>query len=95
MNGGKHFRSVVYKDVSLADWLLDSPGLENLGNKDIYAVGFEEIVDLNASNIMAVSSENARSWADELTKVRIFSLQSKRKSIYNQVPIIKQSITND
>lgn len=25
VNGGKHFRSVVYKDVSLADWLLDSP----------------------------------------------------------------------
>jgi synaptojanin len=24
VNGGKHFRSVVYKDVSLADWLLDS-----------------------------------------------------------------------
>lgn len=25
VNGGKHFRSVVYKDVSLADWLLDAP----------------------------------------------------------------------
>lgn len=24
VNGGKHFRSVVYKDLSLADWLLDS-----------------------------------------------------------------------
>lgn len=24
VNGGKHFRSVVYKEVSLADWLLDS-----------------------------------------------------------------------
>lgn len=24
VNGGKHFRSVAYKDVSLADWLLDS-----------------------------------------------------------------------
>ena len=24
INGGKHFRSVVYKDVSLDDWLLDS-----------------------------------------------------------------------
>ncbi|KAF6204707.1 hypothetical protein GE061_018868 [Apolygus lucorum] len=69
VNGGKHFRSVVYKDVSLTDWLLDNPGLEDVGPKDIYAIGFEEIVDLNASNIMAVSSENARSWADELTKV--------------------------
>lgn len=24
VNGGKHFRSVVYKDLSLCDWLLDS-----------------------------------------------------------------------
>lgn len=23
VNGGKHFRSVVYKDLSLTDWLLD------------------------------------------------------------------------
>nr|CAD7588646.1 unnamed protein product [Timema genevievae] len=29
VNGGKHFRSVVYKDVSLSDWLLDSPSSEN------------------------------------------------------------------
>ncbi len=36
---------------------------------DIYAVGFEEMVDLDAKNIMSASSENARSWAQELTKV--------------------------
>ena len=24
INGGKHFRSIVYKDVSLSDWLLDA-----------------------------------------------------------------------
>lgn len=24
INGGKHFRSVVYKNVSLDDWLLDA-----------------------------------------------------------------------
>lgn len=27
VNGGKHFRSVVYRDVSLADWLLDAPAI--------------------------------------------------------------------
>lgn len=27
VNGGKHFRSVAYKDLSLADWLLDSQSL--------------------------------------------------------------------
>lgn len=82
VNGGKHFRSVVYKDVSLADWLLDSltissGSLVDLSHKeeeqsvpvDIFAIGFEEIVDLNAANIMAASTENAKSWADELQKV--------------------------
>lgn len=71
VNGGKHFRSVVYKDVSLSDWLLDAH--VNTCDSDIpvdlYAIGFEEIVDLNASNIMAVSSENAKAWAEELQKV--------------------------
>lgn len=35
----------------------------------MFAIGFEEIVDLNASNIVSASSENAKSWADELQKV--------------------------
>lgn len=35
---------------------------------DIVAVGFQEIVDLNASNIMAASSENAKAWAEELQR---------------------------
>ncbi|XP_066592854.1 synaptojanin-1 isoform X2 [Prorops nasuta] len=77
VNGGKHFRSVVYKDVSLADWLLDapikSPSLVEVqydnNPVDIFAIGFEEIVDLNASNIMAASSDNAKAWAEELQKV--------------------------
>ena len=41
-----------------------------IGNKriDIYAFGFEEMVDLDAKNIMNTSSENAKAWAQELTK---------------------------
>ncbi|XP_063219380.1 synaptojanin-1 isoform X2 [Bacillus rossius redtenbacheri] len=82
VNGGKHFRSVVYKDVSLSDWLLDASslaktqslvdvthGLDDDVPKDIYAIGFQEIVDLNAGNIMAASSENAKAWGEELQKV--------------------------
>ncbi|XP_068082117.1 synaptojanin-1 [Anabrus simplex] len=82
VNGGKHFRSVVYKDLSLSDWLLDAPALarsqslvdvtqlpEEESPVDIFAIGFEEIVDLNASNIMAASSENAKAWGEELQKV--------------------------
>ncbi|XP_046406834.1 synaptojanin-1 isoform X1 [Ischnura elegans] len=82
VNGGKHFRSVVYKDLSLTDWLLDAPriaksqSLVDVCNAetpdvafDMFAIGFEEIVDLNASNIVAASSENAKAWAEELQKV--------------------------
>ncbi|RZB41639.1 Syja N, DUF1866, and/or Exo endo phos domain containing protein [Asbolus verrucosus] len=82
VNGGKHFRSVVFKDIKLSDWLLD-PHIKNPGTLvdtgytdehrsipvDIYAIGFEEIVDLNAANIVNTSSENAKSWATELQKV--------------------------
>lgn len=38
-------------------------------NADIFAIGFEEIVDLNASNIMAANTDNMKAWADELEKV--------------------------
>ena len=36
---------------------------------DIYAIGFEEMVDLDAKNIMNASSENAKGWASELSKI--------------------------
>ncbi|XP_054161531.1 synaptojanin-1-like [Oppia nitens] len=35
---------------------------------DIFAIGFQEIVDLNASNIMAASTTNQREWLVELQK---------------------------
>uniref|UniRef100_A0A8D8SPY4 phosphoinositide 5-phosphatase n=1 Tax=Cacopsylla melanoneura TaxID=428564 RepID=A0A8D8SPY4_9HEMI len=82
VNGGRHFRSVAHKDLSLSDWLLDSPqtakhrSLVDTNSPedvdapvDIFAIGFEEIVDLNASNIVAASSDNANQWAEELQKV--------------------------
>nr|CAI5836770.1 unnamed protein product [Callosobruchus analis] len=93
VNGGRHFRSVVFKDVQLSDWLLDahlrdsggtregalldhkcgSPdgdrNIEKTAPVDIYAIGFEEIVDLNAANIVNSSTENAKQWATELQKV--------------------------
>ena len=33
INGGKHFRSVVYKNVSLDDWLID-PHKQNQESED-------------------------------------------------------------
>ena len=39
INGGKHFRSIVYKDVSLSDWLLDAHKAEKThGNIKIHAI---------------------------------------------------------
>ncbi|CAG2108102.1 unnamed protein product, partial [Medioppia subpectinata] len=35
---------------------------------DLFAIGFQEIVDLNASNIMAASTTNQREWMVELQK---------------------------
>lgn len=80
VNGGKHFRSVVYKDASLTDWLLDAHLMEDgrlldlsqdatmSAPVDIFAIGFEELVDLNAANIVAASTENAKAWAEQLQK---------------------------
>ena len=65
INGGKHFRSIAFKHEHVTDWLLDMPKLTLQSRPelidpsvdfetpvDLFAIGFEEIVDLNASNIM-------------------------------------------
>ena len=70
INGGKHFRSVVFKDVSLDNWLFNKSDLVMINNDtrevDIFAVGFEEMVDLDTKNIVSASGENARQWSEEL-----------------------------
>ncbi len=63
VNGGKHFRSIAYKHMSMHDWLLDyhTKAPEGIIDRegdfnqppDIFALGFEEIVDLNANNIIS------------------------------------------
>nr|KAG5702900.1 hypothetical protein BaRGS_034673 [Batillaria attramentaria] len=77
VNGGSHFRSIIHKNVSLTDWLLDAhkthtdsmvEGYDYDTPVDIFAVGFEEIVDLNASNIMKASTTNANEWRKEVMK---------------------------
>lgn len=76
--GGKNFRTVEIQN-SLREWLLDShvqttqkdlvlSTQDATQPVDIFAIGFQEIVDLNASNIMAASTENAKMWAEELQK---------------------------
>ena len=57
VNGGKYTQSIAYKNQSMSCWLLDAPmaAIPNLRDcpPDIYAIGFEELVDLNASNIVS------------------------------------------
>lgn len=46
----------------ITDSIIDIEHSDSVYDKmaDIYAIGFQEIVDLNAGNIMAASSENAK-----------------------------------
>lgn len=65
VNGGKHFRSIAHKHQTMHDWLLDfhetlpDSGYSESGDvnfkvpTDVFAIGFEELVDLNASNIVS------------------------------------------
>ncbi|CAI9731580.1 synaptojanin-1-like isoform X1 [Octopus vulgaris] len=81
VNGGTHFRSIAFKKEKLTDWLLDAhtccrnlfpDSLDQNADfsypADIFAIGFEEIVDLNASNIVRASTENSREWQNEIQK---------------------------
>ncbi|XP_014390683.1 PREDICTED: synaptojanin-1 [Myotis brandtii] len=76
VNGGKQFRSIAFKNQTLTDWLLDAPRLAGIQEfqerrskpTDIFAIGFEEMVELNAGNIVNASTTNQKLWAVELQK---------------------------
>ncbi|KAL1470710.1 hypothetical protein MTO96_024067, partial [Rhipicephalus appendiculatus] len=80
VNGGKHFNSVVFRNHPMSDWLVDNSAvgggcaLVDVSHQvdttlaDIYAIGFQEIVDLNAQNIVNVSSSSQKEWMVELQK---------------------------
>nr|KAF6463282.1 synaptojanin 2 [Molossus molossus] len=74
VNGGKQFRSNLLGTAELADWLLDSPrpsGAEppdDSSPADIFAVGFEEMVELSAGNIVNASTTNRKMWGEQLQK---------------------------
>ncbi|XP_060472982.2 synaptojanin-2 isoform X1 [Panthera onca] len=75
VNGGKQFRSNLLGTAELADWLLDSPKLSGLAGSpdddspaDIFAVGFEEMVELSAGNIVNASTTNRKMWGEQLQK---------------------------
>ncbi|XP_037676366.1 synaptojanin-2 isoform X3 [Choloepus didactylus] len=75
VNGGKQFRSNLLGTGELTDWLLDSPKLSGLAEfqddsspADIFAVGFEEMVELSAGNIVNASTTNRKMWGEQLQK---------------------------
>ncbi|XP_045700064.1 synaptojanin-2 isoform X3 [Phyllostomus hastatus] len=75
VNGGKQFRSNLLGTAELADWLLDSPRLSGAAEPqddsspaDIFAVGFEEMVELSAGNIVNASTTNRKMWGEQLQK---------------------------
>lgn len=84
VNGGRHFDNIMHNRVrSVSDWLVDykksvefGPGEADLLNQtaedsqpiDVYAIGFQEIVDLNAGNIVASSTQNQRDWLIEIQR---------------------------
>ncbi|XP_037124765.1 synaptojanin-1 isoform X9 [Syngnathus acus] len=76
VNGGKQFRSIAFRNQTLNDWLLDAPKIaghpefqDSKANPiDIFAIGFEEMVELNAGNIVSASTTNQKLWAAELQK---------------------------
>ncbi|XP_062954503.1 synaptojanin-2 isoform X2 [Cynocephalus volans] len=75
VNGGKQFRSHLLGTAELTDWLLDSPRLSGAAEPqddsspaDIFAVGFEEMVELSAGNIVNASTTNRKMWGEQLQK---------------------------
>ncbi|XP_037376497.1 synaptojanin-2 isoform X2 [Talpa occidentalis] len=75
VNGGKQFRSNLLGTAELTDWLLDSPRLSGVVESpddsspaDIFAVGFEEMVELSAGNIVNASTTNRKMWGEQLQK---------------------------
>ncbi|XP_021093635.1 synaptojanin-2 isoform X3 [Heterocephalus glaber] len=75
VNGGKQFRSNLLGTAELTDWLLDAPQLTGAVNSeddsspaDMFAVGFEEMVELSAGNIVNASTTNRKMWGEQLQK---------------------------
>uniref|UniRef100_A0A8C0XQE6 Synaptojanin-2 n=1 Tax=Castor canadensis TaxID=51338 RepID=A0A8C0XQE6_CASCN len=75
VNGGKQFRSNLLGTAELTDWLLDAPQLSGAADfqddsspADVFAVGFEEMVELSAGNIVNASTTNRKMWGEQLQK---------------------------
>ncbi|KAF8372810.1 unc-26 [Pristionchus pacificus] len=73
VNGGKNMHNVAFRnEAKLSDWIFPHANLVSVSdmdeNPDIVAIGVEELVDLNASNIVKASTTNQRLWCEGLRK---------------------------
>uniref|UniRef100_A0A9J2P640 phosphoinositide 5-phosphatase n=1 Tax=Ascaris lumbricoides TaxID=6252 RepID=A0A9J2P640_ASCLU len=73
VNGGKNMHNIAFRNQApLTEWLFPNEQLisvnESNFHADIVAIALEEIIDLNASNIMKASTTNQRLWCDGLRK---------------------------
>ncbi len=79
INGGLSYSEMEKLDLN--EWLIDGPLLskktglgyldanaKNLDDIDIFCIGFEEICDLSAQNIVSASDENSTQWYNKLYK---------------------------
>ncbi|CAJ0604121.1 unnamed protein product [Cylicocyclus nassatus] len=74
VNGGKNMYNIAFRNQSnMADWIFPNGTLVSVDNIDdsteIVAIGVEELVDLNASNLMKASTTNQRLWLEGIRRV--------------------------
>ncbi|WKY03664.1 hypothetical protein Q1695_004987 [Nippostrongylus brasiliensis] len=74
VNGGKNMHNVAFRNQSnMADWIFPNGTLVAVESVDdapeIIAIGVEELVDLNASNVMKASTTNQRLWTEGIRRV--------------------------
>ena len=95
INGGLSASDM--EDLDLNEWLINGPldarqnglghidpSVHSLYNQiDIFAIGFQEIVDLNAQNIVNTSDENASKWYAKLN-----NFLKRHKKLGEYVPLI-------
>uniref|UniRef100_A0A914CY29 phosphoinositide 5-phosphatase n=1 Tax=Acrobeloides nanus TaxID=290746 RepID=A0A914CY29_9BILA len=78
VNGGKNMYNVAFRhEQSLDAWIFPTLNIFRQKTYDIIAIGLEEIVDLNASNLMKASTTNQRVWRDGIRKSIIDATNEK------------------
>ncbi|CAC70096.1 Synaptojanin [Caenorhabditis elegans] len=74
VNGGKNIHNVAFRnESSLSHWIFANSmtrlvSVEDEQLADIVAIGVEELVDLNASNMVKASTTNQRMWCESIRK---------------------------